>query len=63
LYKRTRRRLRTIDEVKNTFLGSEYLLTTEKDIPRPKKKKKEEIITLIKRKNILSRYYQDTIYL
>jgi hypothetical protein len=42
---------------KNTFLGSEYLLTTEKDIPRPKKKKKEEIITLLKRKNILSRYY------
>jgi hypothetical protein len=57
LYKRTRRRLRTIDEVEKYFPGFRISIDYRKGHPKAKEqKKKEEIITLIKRKNILSRH-------
>jgi len=43
LYKRTRRRARTIDEVEENFPGFKaFIDTTEQEIPRPKNKRKRK---------------------
>ena len=59
LYKRTRRRARTIDEVEENFPGFKaFIDTTEQEIPRPKNKKKRKSYYSGKEET----YYQDTVY-
>ena len=59
LYKRTRRRARTIDEVEENFPGFKaFIDTTEQEIPRPKNKRKRKSYYSGKEET----YYQDTVY-
>jgi hypothetical protein len=54
LYKHTRRSLRTLYEVEQFFpCFRAFIDATEKDIPRPKNKRRGKVTILVKRRNIL----------
>ena len=55
LYKRTRRRLRTIDEVEEEYFPGfkAFIDSSEQEIPRPKTKGRGKVTILVKRRNIL----------
>jgi Helix-turn-helix of DDE superfamily endonuclease len=54
LYKRTRRRLRTIDEVEEYFPGFKaFIDSSEQEIPRQRTREREKATILVKRRSIL----------
>ena len=62
LYKHTRRRLRTIDEVEEEYFPGfkAFIDSSEQEIPRPKNKRKEKEKLLLWQKE--EAYCKDTIY-